>query len=220
MAFPEPQKLLIPFIGDPLLTVKSGVAHQVKTRGTKTTIDRINWSDYPYKPDVELFAGYSPTCLWLCYEVAKDHFRAKAIRDHEAVWEDSCVEFFMTTEMKPDNENTIYRNFEFNANGICLAAVGNKRDRELLSFSEMQRIQRFPGKVSEDLREGEPFDWQLTVSIPLAMLGLVPGNSFRANFYKCGDLTLKPHFLSWNSIDSAEPDFHLPRFFGEAQLII
>ena len=84
----------------------------------------------------------------------------------------------------------------------------------------MQQIQRFPGKEVTGLQEGEPFDWQLTVDIPLNILGLVPGNSFSANFYKCGDLTLKPHFLSWNSIDSAEPDFHLPNFFGEAQLII
>jgi hypothetical protein len=37
----------------------------------------------------------------------------------------------------------------------------------------------------------------------------------RANFYKCGDKTKRAHFLSWNPIDIAKPDFHRPDFFGE-----
>lgn len=220
MAFPAAEILLIPFIGEPLLAGHQQPVHQVKSSGVKTLIDKINWKEYPYQPVVELFAGYSPDYLWLCFEVAKDHFRSRAVNDQEAVWEDSCVEFFMTTDINPDHPNTLYRNFEFNSQGICLSAYGSKREREFLSTSEMRQIQRFPGKLSNDLPEGTLFDWQLTVAIPLKILGLVPGNSFRANFYKCGDLTLSPHFLSWSSIDSAEPDFHLPRFFGEAQLII
>lgn len=220
MASSGTEKLLIPFIGDPLLGVNTQVAHQVKTKGAQAVIGKINWVEYPYCPVVELFIGYSTTYLWLCYEVANDHFRGRAINDQDAVWEDSCVEFFMTSESNLEETEIFYRNFEFNARGICLSAYGVKRQREYLSTVEMQQIRRFPGKEKLGLQEGEPFDWQLTVAIPLTILGLVPGNTFRANFYKCGDLTLKPHFLSWNSIDSAEPDFHLPKFFGEAQLII
>ena len=36
----------------------------------------------------------------------------------------------------------------------------------------------------------------------------------RANFYKCGDKTLQPHFLSWSPIHSEKPDFHRPEDFG------
>ena len=35
-----------------------------------------------------------------------------------------------------------------------------------------------------------------------------------ANFYKCGDDTTKPHFLSWNPVKAPKPDFHRPEQFG------
>jgi hypothetical protein len=218
MTIPGTEKLLIPFIGDPLWSGNQQLANRIKSAGVKTLIDKINWKDYSYRPDVELVIGYSATYLWMCYEVRNDHFRARATTDHEAVWEDSCVEFFMTMENNPNEAVSLYRNFEFNALGICLSANGNKAQREFLSTNDMKQILRFPGKLSSGIQEGDPFDWQLTVAIPLNILDLVPGNSFRANFYKCGDLTLKPHFLSRSSIVAAEPDFHLPQFFGEARL--
>jgi hypothetical protein len=45
-----------------------------------------------------------------------------------------------------------------------------------------------------------------------------PGNlpeTLRANFYKCGDGTSVPHYLSWNQVITETPDFHRPEFFGE-----
>jgi hypothetical protein len=129
MASSGTEKLLIPFIGDPLLGVNTQVAHQVKTKGAQAVIGKINWVEYPYCPVVELFIGYSTTYLWLCYEVANDHFRGSAINDQDAVWEDSCVEFFMTSESILEETETKYRNFEFNTRGICLSAYGVKRQR-------------------------------------------------------------------------------------------
>ena len=43
---------------------------------------------------------------------------------------------------------------------------------------------------------------------------LLDGRTMRANFYKCGDLLPRPHFLSWNAISLPRPDFHCPEFFG------
>jgi hypothetical protein len=40
------------------------------------------------------------------------------------------------------------------------------------------------------------------------------GKKIKANFYKCGDKTEEPHYLSWSPIDTPEPDFHVPSFFG------
>jgi hypothetical protein len=40
------------------------------------------------------------------------------------------------------------------------------------------------------------------------------GKKCRANFYKCGDDLPEPHFLAWNMINTEEPDFHRPEFFG------
>ena len=40
----------------------------------------------------------------------------------------------------------------------------------------------------------------------------------RGNFYKCGDKTAHPHFVSWNPVGTPSPDFHRPEFFGELLL--
>ncbi|MFA5695554.1 MAG: carbohydrate-binding family 9-like protein, partial [Proteiniphilum sp.] len=50
-------------------------------------------------------------------------------------------------------------------------------------------------------------------------MGFLPGESLsrqqiRANFYKCGDETAEPHYISWSPIDLPAPDFHAPQFFG------
>ena len=62
----------------------------------------------------------------------------------------------------------------------------------------------------------------LSYAIPLSLLQLFypgytwqKGKVMRANFYKCGDLTVHPHFLSWNPVTSEQPDFHRPCDFGE-----
>ena len=219
-------KLQIPLLEDPLSFDILDVKSKMEQAGVEVAIESINWSDYPYLPFVRVRLGYSKSWLWLLYEVKRDFFRAKAIADQQAVWEDSCVEFFCTTDVDkndPDRLNTecIYRNFEFNSLGICWSAIGTKEKRVLLPEDEMKQILRFPGITLENIPiEGSEFDWELGVAIPLDLLGLVSGSSFRANFYKCGDLTQRPHFLSWSGIESAVPDFHLPQFFGEAELAI
>ncbi len=42
-----------------------------------------------------------------------------------------------------------------------------------------------------------------------------PGHRAAANFYKCGDETAVPHYGAWSPIDTPQPDFHRPEFFGE-----
>ncbi len=43
------------------------------------------------------------------------------------------------------------------------------------------------------------------------------GKTYRGNFYKCAELSGKPHFVTWNPIRLEEPDFHRPDFFGEIE---
>jgi hypothetical protein len=43
----------------------------------------------------------------------------------------------------------------------------------------------------------------------------MPTESLRANFYKWGDGTSVPHYLTWSHIVTETPDFHRPEFFGE-----
>lgn len=222
MAIVATYKLTIPYLADALLADNQDIDGRIKLAGVSLFVDKINWLEFPFKPTVKVFTAYSEEFLWICFEVKGDFFRAKATVDQEAVWEDSCVEFFISTGDKNahfSESDAIYRNFEFNVLGVCLSAFGTKSNREMLSTEEMKQILRFPSIERNNLlSEGDCFDWNLCVAIPLKLLGLEPGSSFTANFYKCGDLTTHPHFLSWSCIDTADPDFHLPQFFGVVEL--
>lgn len=67
-----------------------------------------------------------------------------------------------------------------------------------------------------------PGGWEITYQIPYSFIRrffptfeATPGKTIRANFYKCGDLTSRPHYLAWNSITrSGDCLFHTPEEFG------
>ena len=65
-------------------------------------------------------------------------------------------------------------------------------------------------------------EWRLEYFIPFSLLekwvgslGLVLGQQWHANLYKCGDETSHPHWAAWAPVD--EFNFHLPRCFGTIQ---
>ena len=63
------------------------------------------------------------------------------------------------------------------------------------------------------------FEWEMVIVIPATIFTYNEGFNFsnliaNANFYKCGDDTTKPHYLSWNPVKTENPDFHRPEFFG------
>ena len=180
----------IPCIGEPHLSDYQSRMQWLKRSGQSVVVDKINWPEYPYAPAVKLFAGYSDAYLWLCYEVKGDFFRAEAFQDQEAVWEDCCVEFFISTDEEqlgvaslPDE--IIYRNFEFNLLGFAYSAIGTKEQRELLGTVQMEQILRYPEFSREKLpQEGSSCDWGLCVAIPLELLGIQKGSRFKGNFQK------------------------------------
>ena len=120
-----------------------------------------------------------------------------------------------------------YYNFEFNAIGTCLAGFGRGREnRELLPEALIQKI-KSRAAVTRVTRENDngngDMGWELTLMIPLEVFchhsfTSLKGQQCHANFYKCGDELPEPHFLTWNYIESADPDFHRPEFFGEIKL--
>jgi len=62
----------------------------------------------------------------------------------------------------------------------------------------------------------------MVAAIPTSIFVHHPNLTFdklqaKANFFKCGDDTQQPHFLSWQPIDTPRPDFHRPEFFGFLQ---
>lgn len=205
----------LPFIGG-LETMTYGEFDlAMETGASKSFIGCINWQEYPYRPDVAFSVARSWTHLAALYHVRGLDLRAAALDDNGPVWEDSCCEMFVA-----DPSDGTYYNFEMNCIGTLLAAKRTGRE-DARPFTEeaLSRIVRHStlSRKRHDLSD-RIFGWSVAMIVPFDLIGVDPDrlpSSLRANFYKCGDRTAHPHFLSWSPIDVPSPDFHRPEFFGE-----
>lgn len=186
--------------------------------GSSLCIDQVNWPEsYPYSPKTTVRLGHSADTLYLRYDVTGSQLRAVAQADQDAVWCDSCVEFFC----QPEGEKH-YMNFETNCAVKMVASrrMGRDEDVVLCEAAEMQAISRYSsiGEQSFEEKDGE-YSWHVCIAIPIAQITGKTQAVFpvrlRGNFYKCADSTKTPHFVSWNPILTATPDFHCPQYFGE-----
>ena len=180
-------------------------------------IETVNWKEYPYQPSVKFRAAHIAHAVLLHYQVAEASVRAVATADDGRVWEDACVEFFLSPE-----SNDFYYNFECNCAGKLLlhgGAAGTERPGA--SEEVLKSVKRWASLGTEPFEErvGE-CTWEVALVIPTSAIfrhsiESLDGKTMRANFYKCGDLLQTPHFLSWSPIDLPQPKFHCPEFFGE-----
>ena len=184
--------------------------------GTRFDIECVNWPQaFPYAPVCCGRIARTQDALVVDFRVSGLDLRAQNTEDNGRQWEDSCVEVFIQ-----DPEDKTYYNFEINALGKVLACSGEDRhNRVARPADEMEEILRF-GQLESNgpLDEGGIRTWRVGVVIPFDLIGIDPENlprSIRANFYKCGDKTAHPHYLSWSPIETEKPDFHRPEFFGE-----
>ena len=173
------------------------------------------WADrYPYNPEVRFKAAWCDNGLGIIYSVRGMDLRAKAMEDNGRVWEDSCCEFFVS-----DPSDGTYYNFEMNCIGTLLASKRTSRtDCVHFTPEQLALVHRFHSISRSELEiAGGDYSWKVGMFIPFSLIGVsYPESSkrLRVNFYNCGDLTAHPHFLSWTHIQSANPDFHRPEFFG------
>lgn len=209
-----------PTVHIPLLSVLddmpiSKCATLLDEKGVHIPVDIVNWPDqFPYKPLVQVNSAHTSTHIFLDFFVRGNCLKAVGCTNNADVYKDSCVEFFV--QPLPDGP---YYNFEFNCIGTIHAARRTDRHNgTLLSDAELDSVARFASCGTRAFNEMEGiFAWNLTVDIPLEVMGLkYDGNplAMRGNFYKCADETSCPHFLSWAPVDTPKPDFHRPEFFG------
>lgn len=180
-------------------------------------IDQVNWTKYPYRPEVNFRIAQTNDSILLNYRVKEQEIRAKYTQDNGSVWTDSCVEFFVI----PDNDG-VYYNIEANCIGTLLMGAGRERNgRERASTDVTGKIKRWSslGNKAIEKTTGE-IGWELSLVIPYSAfykhrINSLEGKTITGNFYKCGDELNEPHFISWNRIDTETPNFHLPDFFGK-----
>ena len=198
-------------------------AAEVETFGQPFSVDRVNWPEsFPFAPSCTGHIGYTAEAIVVNFRVSGPDLRAVNLTDDGRSWEDSACECFLQV---PGSEE--YFNFEVNPAGFLVAAHGpDVHHRTSIGPEEFARIQRVCrvegiGPITKPIEfRGGCCKWRVTLVIPWGIIGLkeAPG-SLRANFFKCGDKTAHPHFLSWAPIESPAPNFHLPAFFGELRFI-
>ena len=156
--------------------------------------------------------GWTEDALLVRLEAREALIRAEENGPLGHPWEDSCLEFFFS----PVAGDPRYINIEFNPNACCCLGLGDGRERmRLLPERNWLEPEVFTA----------PDGWGITYRVPFALLKMLftafqaaPGAVIRANCYKCGDKTAKPHFLSWNRVTSETPNFHRPQDFGRMVL--
>ncbi len=193
-------------------------AHLLEQQTITNHIKILNWKDYSYRPVVKFRIGHTGKEIWLRFEVEEKHILAKETKTNGEVYKDSCVEFFISW----DGKN--YYNLEANCIGkIHLAYGPGRSNRKFVNPEIIKKIgvESSLGTQPFEEKSGN-FQWDLMLKIPVecfefSNLGLLDGKKATANFYKCGDDTSDPHFVTWNPIETPTPDYHRPEFFGKVK---
>ncbi len=171
------------------------------------------WSEkYPafYSSRVAV-CGVAGKGILVCFEADEPSPRAVFENRDDPVYNDSCMELFF----QPFADDERYINFEINPNGAYLCAVGcDRNDRVFL-----REISDCAPDIKACISDS---GWSAELFIPEQLVSDVFGRSFsvadtgyiRANCYKCGDLTPSPHYASLFFVDTPNPDYHRPEFFG------
>jgi len=157
------------------------------------------------------------------FRVEDRYVRSVHTRFGDPVYEDSCVEIFL--QPRPERG---YLNFEMNCGGTLRASHITNHRRVPGGFAAFTPLGEEEGRRvlvrsslphTLDPEVEAPLDWQLAFFIPTALveecvgaLGPLPGQSWRANLFKCGDKTSHPHWASWSPLQ--ERNFHRPDCFG------
>ncbi len=171
-------------------------------------IDCLLWS-----PEVPITAQarlcYDEAALHVLLQATEPNIRAQETGPLGAPCEDSCLEFFFS----PIEGDSRYFNIEYNPNGCVYLGLGSCIQDLVRLLPEQMPL------VPQVQRTAD--GWQVCYSVPFSFVrqffptfAPVSGSTIRANCYKCGDLTVQEHYLSWNPVTSQEPAFHRPQDFG------
>lgn len=210
------KKIKVPFIEGLESLNMQQLDLAMEKSAAKFAVCENNWArEYPYAPDCNGAIAYSRSHLAVIFHVRGLDLRATVMKDNGHSWEDSCCEFFVT-----DPYDGTYYNFEMTAIGSILSSKRTSRMNSMQrEDSEIARIIRFSTLEHKAWNERDRiFAWSVAMLIPFDLIGIDRDNipvSVMGNFYKCGDKTAHPHFLSWNPVGTPKPDFHRPEYFGE-----
>lgn len=153
--------------------------------------------------------------LYIRQEATEKHIRMEESGPMCRACDDSCLEFFLRPTERVD-----FLNFEINPNRAIFLGYGNGKDTlmRIQFHSKRDTIMQEKLDIQTEITNS---GWVLTYRIPFAFVRRffpefqpAVGVKVYGNAYKCGDLTVQPHYMAWNPIDTPEPAFHRPEQFG------
>lgn len=129
---------------------------------------------------------------------------------NQPVYKDSCLEFFVNF----NPEQPRYINFEMNSNGAFLCALRTDRKNKTPIHEILSDLPAVNAKRYDDRWTVDVFFTLSQIETLFGKTTFAVGDTFRGNFYKCGDDTPIPHFGMWSPIAADQADFHRPEYFG------
>lgn len=181
-------------------------------------------ADSGHRPDVTVKAVHTGQDMHIFFRVKDQYVRCVHTEFQGNVCRDSCVEFFVQPAPGP-----AYFNFEINCGGTLLLYFIEDHTITDDGFAKFTPVDAQDAKMVEihasmptvvDPEITEPTEWTIKFSFPIALfekylgpLGKLEGQTWRANFYKCGDQTSRPHHASWSPL-KGKLNFHQPEFFA------
>lgn len=152
---------------------------------------------------------YDNAALYVRLSAVEENIRAEHMGPLGEICEDSCLEFFFCPIAGDDR----YFNIEVNPNGAMFLGFGSNVHNLMRLIPEEPPIHPQTGRTTDG--------WDVSYAIPFTFIrqffpdfAPAPGCAIRANCYKCGDLTVQPHYLCWNPVPAQPCAFHNPSAFG------
>ncbi|HEY1683174.1 MAG TPA: carbohydrate-binding family 9-like protein [Tepidisphaeraceae bacterium] len=163
--------------------------------------------------------------IFLRFDVQDRYVISTASQYQDAVFKDSCVEFFFRP--KPQSG---YFNLEVNCGGTKLmsyvedpsrAPDGLKKWRPVDAADADKIIihHSMPSVVDPEITE--PTHWRNGEIIPISALepycgkiGNLSGQTWTGNLFKCVEKNSHPHWATWSPIGE-QLNFHQPKYFAD-----
>lgn len=206
----ETKTLTLPYVETPdwIKLYSTLPAHKIECRN--------DWPGTRDGVDVSFIPSYNDDGIQITFTTKGAPLICNHFVNQAAVCADSCVEFFIMTDVEG-----VYINFEFNILGYINASRRTGRhDSTPLTVEELAMIKTIPTYhadgpfVFDDLEDDT---WIITVNIPWKLIGVKPdaGTILKGNFQACSDDANPPYYLTWSPIATPQPDYHRPEFFGD-----
>ena len=192
------------------------IMYKIEKKGTPFEIKNYPWDENGYRPKTVITIGYDEDGFSVHFVSEETKLRAAETQHNTAVHKDSCMEIYM--QFAPQTDKS-YINIEVNPNGAVYSSVSTSREiSRKISPEDIETL-----GVSTKVHD---YGWEVNYYIPKQYITkYIPsyvhecGAVLKGNFYKCGDLTVHPHFGCFADIIWKEPDFHRPEFFTDFKLV-